>query len=173
MAKTTPPSGEVPADPAVAADPTDEADAAEAFITASRALVGIAIRSISAAPVEITLPQHRVLVLLAAGGATSIGEIAEQLGIDQSNASRLCDRLQRLGLVVRRRSSTDGRAVDVHLTSSGTSLLKAVSSLRRAEVQRVLSSMPEPEVEAAMRALTAFSRAAHESTEQEWTVHAL
>ncbi len=148
-------------------------DAAEAFITASRALVGIAIRSINAAPLEITLPQHRVMVVLAADGPQSIGQLAEQLSIDQSNASRLCDRLERLGLITRQRSRTDGRAVDVYLTSSGTKLLKAVNAYRRREVQRVLASMPERAVEAALQALTAFSRAARETTWQDWSVHAL
>ena len=41
----------------------DELDElAATFVTASRALVGIAIRSIEAAPVAVTVPQHRVLV---------------------------------------------------------------------------------------------------------------
>lgn len=140
-------------------------DAAEVFITASRALVGIAIRSINAAPVEITIPQHRLLVLLATSGTQSIGELADQLGIDQSNASRLCGRLQRLGLIDRQRSRTDGRAIDVHLSPAGTSLLRAVNSSRRREVQRILSSMPERAVESAVQALTAFSEAAHETSE--------
>ena len=77
------------------------AQAAEAFITASRALVGIAIRSINAASADITLPQHRVMVVLAADGPQGISQLADQLAIDQSNASRLCDRLQRLWLIAR------------------------------------------------------------------------
>jgi DNA-binding MarR family transcriptional regulator len=149
------------------------ADAAEALITAGRALVGIAIRSINATAGEITLPQHRVMVLLAADGPQGIGQLADQLGIDQSNASRLCDRLQRLGLTARQRSSTDGRAVQVHLTSSGSRLLEAVNTYRHREVRRVLSHMPVREVEAAVRSLTAFSRAAHEATEPDWAVHGL
>jgi DNA-binding MarR family transcriptional regulator len=147
------------------------AEAAEAFITASRALVGIAIRSINAASADITLPQHRVLVVLAADGPQGISQLADQLGIDQSNASRLCDRLQRLGLIVRQRSSTDGRAVHVHLTSSGAELLKEVNAHRQREVGRVLSTMPRRSVEAALQALTDFSQAAREATEQEWSVH--
>src|SRR3954471_8032566 len=88
----------------------------EGFVTASRALVGIAVRSIEAAAVPVTVPQHRVLVLLAAQGPMAVGDIAELAGVNQSNASRLCDRLQRLGLVSRQRASDDGRAVQVSLT---------------------------------------------------------
>lgn len=146
-------------------------DAAEAFVTASRALVSMAIGSLGAAPVEITLPQHRVLVLLAVDGPQGIGRLAEQMSIDQSNASRLCDRLQRLGLIVRRPSSTDGRAVDVHLTPSGTQVLDAVNTHRHHEVQRVLDGMPQHCVEAATQALAAFSSAAREVSELDWSVH--
>jgi DNA-binding MarR family transcriptional regulator len=147
------------------------AQAAEAFITASRALVGIAIRSINAASADITLPQHRVMVVLAADGPQGISQLADQLAIDQSNASRLCDRLQRLGLIARQRSSTDGRAVHVHLTSSGAKLLKEVNAYRQREVGRVLSTMPRRTVEAAVQALTDFSQAAREATEQDWSAH--
>jgi DNA-binding MarR family transcriptional regulator len=151
----------------------DIAPAVEAFITASRALVGIAIRSINAAPQEITMPQHRVLVLVAARGSQSIGQLAEELSVDQSNASRLCDRLQRLGLIDRRRSDVDGRAVDVHLTRAGTSVLDAVHTYRQREVARILSGMPPRMVETAVTALAAFSRAARESTNEDWSLHAL
>jgi DNA-binding MarR family transcriptional regulator len=142
--------------------------AADAFLTASRALVGIAVRSVNAAPVEVTLPQHRLLVLLATHGDQTVKELAEQLDVNASNASRLCDRLQRLGLLARDRSSVDGRAVVVSLTPSGRELLEAVRAHRREEVARVLGEMSPDEVEASIDALAAFSAAAHERGEAEW-----
>lgn len=84
-------------------------DVAEAFMAISRALVGIAVRSINVAAVEVTLTQHTLLVLLATGGDQTVGALAEQLEVNASNTSRLCDRLQKLGLVARVRSSIDGR----------------------------------------------------------------
>jgi DNA-binding MarR family transcriptional regulator len=146
---------------------------ADAFITASRAWVGIAVRSINAAPVEVTPAQHRLLVLLATGGEQTIGALAEQLEINASNASRLCDRLQRLGLVTRGRSSSDGRAVDVSLTAAGRDLLETVRAHRRRDIQRVLGQMSSTNVNAAIQALAAFGEAAHEIGEAEWSVHSL
>jgi DNA-binding MarR family transcriptional regulator len=148
-------------------------DLADAFIMVSRALVGIAVRSINAAPIEVTLVQHRLLVLLATGGDQTVGTLAEQLEVNASNASRLCDRLQKLGLVARDRSSRDGRAVDVSLTPAGRGLLEAVRTHRRHEVRRVLSRMPHADVDAAVRALTAFGEAAHEAGEAHWTAYVL
>lgn len=146
--------------------------AADAFLTASRALVGIAVRSLNAAPVEVTATQHRLLVLLATGGDQGIGALAEQLEVNASNASRLCDRLQRLGLVARDRSATDRRAVQVSLTPAGRDLLETVRAHRRDDVRRVLAQMPDHEVAGCIRALTAFAEAAHEVGEADWAAHA-
>ena len=148
-------------------------EVADAFIVASRALVGLAIRSINAAPVELTLPQHRLLVLLATGGQSSIGVLAEQLGVDQSNASRLCDRLEKLGLIARERSTRDRRSVEVSLTAPGQDLLDTVHAHRRREVKAILADMSTRQVEATVRALKAFSAAAHESADSDWSAHAL
>lgn len=144
------------------------AAAADAFITASRALVGIAVRSINAAPVEVTLAQHRLLVLLATHGDQTVKALAELLDVNASNVSRLCDRLQRLGLLARGRSSADGRSVVVSLTDDGRNLLEAVRAHRREVVMRVLGEMRALDVEAAIDALGAFSAAAHELGEPEW-----
>ena len=56
---------------------------ADAFVTASRALVSLAVRTIDDAPVDVTVTQHRVLVLLASRGALTIGDIAEGLAVNE------------------------------------------------------------------------------------------
>jgi len=141
---------------------TDREELADAFVTASRALVGMAVRSIAAAPVEITLTQHRALVLLANHGSQSIGALASPLGVNHSNASRLCDRLERLGLVARRRSESDARSVEISLTETGNDLLDRVDQHRRNEVMQVLTTMRQVDAKVAIRALAAFADAAHE-----------
>jgi DNA-binding MarR family transcriptional regulator len=146
----------------------DIEELAAAFVTASRALVGIAIRSVEAAPVPVTIPQHRVLVLLAANGPQAIGTLAQQLGVNPSNATRVCDRLQRLDLVRRSRSDSDGRAVHVTITPAGRRVVDAVNAHRRREVAAVLRELSPAQVEVVVEALTAFSRAAHERAEAEW-----
>lgn len=148
-------------------------DLADALITVSRALVGIAVRSINVAPVEVTLVQHRLLVLLATGGDQTVGALAGQLEIDASNASRLCDRLQKVGLLARDRSASDGRAVDVSLTAAGRRLLEAVREHRRREVRQVLEHMPAHDIQATIKALTAFGEAADEVGEAQWSAYVL
>jgi DNA-binding MarR family transcriptional regulator len=58
-------------------------------------------------------------VLQNAGGQMRMHEFAEELVMGRPTASRVCDRLQRLGFVQRERSKQDGRAVYVQLTRAG------------------------------------------------------
>ena len=140
--------------------PTEPEELAEAFLAASRTLVGIAIGSLAAAPVELTVIQHRVLVLVAGDGEHSVGEIATSLGVNASNATRHCDRLEKLGLLSRRRSSSDARVVRVTVTAAGRQLLDAVAERRRREILRIVDRMSAPDRAAAAQALGAFSAAA-------------
>jgi DNA-binding MarR family transcriptional regulator len=140
----------------------------DAFVTASRALIGLAVRTIGDAPVEVTVAQHRVLVLLASRGELTIGDIAVGLAVNPSNATRYCDRLQRLGLVERSRSPADGRVVQVILTELGRSLVRTVNDRRRAEVDKVLARMTNSETAGVLAALHAFNRAADEFEDRDW-----
>jgi len=141
----------------------------EELLTTSRALVGVAVRSIAAAPVDVTVAQHRLLVLLAAHGAQSVGDIADHLGVNPSNASRHCDRLQRLGLVDRSRSAEDGRVVRIGLTSAGRSLLDAVTQHRRRELGDLIRRLPDGDEEAVLAALRKLNVASQEIGEHDWS----
>ena len=131
------------------------------LLTASRAFVGLAVRSIAAAPVDVTVAQHRLLVLLS-HGPRSVGDIAEELGVNPSNASRHCDRLQRLGLLARRRSSADGRVVRIELTAAGRRVVDAVTARRREDLHRVVERMDVADAASVIAALRAFNVAAEE-----------
>ena len=143
---------------------TVEDEAADALLVASSTMLGIVIRSISAGPHELTVAQHRVLVLVHEVGELSVGAVAEQLGVDQSTASRHCTRLERLGLVTRTRARHDGRAVDVRLTPEGHRQVGAVQRVRRAEIAQILARMPADVLARSVDAWTAFERATEQST---------
>lgn len=152
-------------------DPQDLAapEIADAFITASRALVAMAIRSIDTAAETVTVAQHRVLVILAARGPQTIGDIAAELAVDPSNATRHCERLHQLGLVAKQRSRSDGRLVEVTLTRAGTRLLEAVTEVRRREVVTVLNRMRPELRDGVISALAAFNAAAREDSDDDWS----
>ena len=91
------------------------------MLTASRALVAVAARSLAvAAPADVTLPQYRALVVLAARGPTRVGDLADALGIHPSTATRLCDRLVDRRLVRRAVDRTNRRETDDLVVGGGT-----------------------------------------------------
>jgi DNA-binding MarR family transcriptional regulator len=132
----------------------------EALTASSAALVGIAVRSVAAGPADVTVAQHRVLALLDEHGAATVTTLADHLGVDQSNASRHCSRLARLGLVDRTPAAHDGRAVEVRLTRAGRQQVRAVRDARRHELERVLDGLTDPEVRDVARAFELFHHAA-------------
>jgi len=142
---------------------TDAEAAAVAFMTASRALLGMSLRSVAAAPVPLTVPQHRLLVLVSADGPRRIGTLADDLGVNQSNASRLVARLVDQGLVRRVTDPADGRASVVEATAAGRRVLDAVSEHRLRELRAVVAAMPAESWAPAVEVLHAFNAAAHEA----------
>ena len=147
---------------------TVDDDQVQAFLTASRAMVGLAVHSIEEAGAGVTVTQHRLLVLVAAHGSRTINEVADELGVAQSNASRSCDRLARPGLLERRRSPDDRRVVQVALTRAGRRLLDDVTRVRSHEIERVLAAMSPEERAVGQRAMLAFSAAADELPDSRW-----
>jgi DNA-binding MarR family transcriptional regulator len=157
----------------VAATSVDDlilAKAADTVLTSSRALLAISVRSVLAATADVTVAQHRVLVILASHGPQTVGQIAEHLGVDQSNASRHCARLDGAGMVERTRSTRDARAREVAITKAGVALLATVTASRRAQINDVLARMDPEDLRAAMQGLVAFNTAAHERDDRDWTV---
>ena len=135
----------------------------EELLEVSRSLVGVTMRAVAASPVEITLAQHRALMLLGARGPQSVTQIADYLGINPSNASRLCDRLQRLDLVVRTRSADDRRVVRVDVSAVGRTVLDAVARRRREQLAEIVDRIPDGDgatLLAALRRLNATVREA-------------
>ncbi|KRE95270.1 hypothetical protein ASG76_06285 [Nocardioides sp. Soil774] len=121
---------------------TTDQEVADALLGVGRALMGITLRSVAAAPVPMTVPQHRVLLLISTDGPRRVGILAADLGVNQSSASRLVDRLVAQGLVQRMADPADGRASLVALSARGEKALAAVHERRLAAVLDVVAVMP-------------------------------
>ena len=144
-------------------------DVVDAVLLASRVLVGVAARSLGAAPIEVTLPQHRALVVLTTAGPRSASELAGELCIAPSSVTRLCDRLVRKGLIDRSPHPDSRRAVVITATPEGRALVAAVLDARRAEIARIVRRIPVAERPGLVHALDTFAGAAGEVPEQVWS----
>jgi DNA-binding MarR family transcriptional regulator len=142
----------------------------EAVLHASRALVSIAARSLSAAPSDVTLPQYRALVVLASRGPQRTADLATELGVAPSSITRLCDRLVRKRLVSRQHSPDDRREVTIAITSRGRHLVDTVTKARRREIKRVVKAIPTRRRAALVASLNDFADAAGEVPEQSWSL---
>ena len=79
-AKTTPTTG---------GERNDINDVTNAVLTASRALMGVAVRSVAIVEDDLTLVQYRALVLLATRGEQKPSDLAHALGVRPSTGTRL------------------------------------------------------------------------------------
>ena len=75
---------------------------------------------------DVTLPMWRVLLELWHNGDHRLGELAERTSIDLSTLSRLLVTMQRKGLILRRRSGLDGRALSLTLSPRGMELTERI-----------------------------------------------
>jgi DNA-binding MarR family transcriptional regulator len=147
---------------------TSESDVVDCLLSASRALVALAARSLAGLDAEVTLPQYRTLVVLAARGPQRAVEVADELSVNPSTGTRMCDRLVRKGLVRRSRTAADRRGVRLALTPAGRALVDEVTQRRRAELTRIVAAIPPSGHTALVRALRSFTTATGELSDDEW-----
>jgi DNA-binding MarR family transcriptional regulator len=146
-----------------------ESELVDALMTASRVLVAIAARSLTAAG-EVTLPQYRALVVLASRGPQRAVDLAAVLGVNPSSATRLIDRLVRSGLVRRTRERSDRRALRVALSPAGRALVAEVTHRRRAEYEQLIAALPPGRHEQIVSALRTLAEAAGEAPEHDLAI---
>jgi len=135
-------------------------DVLNLVVDATRALTAIAARSVATVADDVTLPQYRVLVILESRGAQTMSELAEQLAVTASTATRTCDRLVDAKLIQRSTHPADRRVVCVDLTAKGRRIVDRVSKRRRAEIEQILVSMSPEAQQRLARSLMEFSAAA-------------
>jgi DNA-binding MarR family transcriptional regulator len=99
---------------------------------------------------ELTIPQLKLLKLIARTETESISEIAAFLCVSNAAASKAVDRLARRGLVERVESKGDRRATRLSLTVKGTFLLKRYEDVQNRVLEGLFRQfMPEEFVQTA------------------------
>jgi DNA-binding MarR family transcriptional regulator len=146
---------------------TNASGVIDGLLAASRVLVALTAQSMAQLDTDVTLVQYRALVILA-GGPRRTGDLAAELGIAPSTATRLCDRLVARDLMRRFRRSGDRRASWLALTPRGRDLVGAVMRQRRAAIARYTRRIPLDDSEALTKLLHAFLEAAGEVPQSEW-----
>ncbi len=141
----------------------------DAVLSASRVLVAVAARSLADIADEVTLSQYRTLVVLAARGPQNLAGLAEAVGVTSATATRMCDRLAKKQLIVRRTERNDRRQVRLALSAKGAALVSTVTRRRRDEIERILRAVVPSDRAVLVEALNQFAIAAGEVPEQDWS----
>jgi DNA-binding MarR family transcriptional regulator len=124
--------------------------------SATRVLTGVALRSLEALDGAVTLPQFRMLAVLADLGQARSAQVARALGLEASTVTRLADRMVAAGHVVRGTDPSHRGVVTLELAATGRQLVDRVEARRREELARILRQLPagqQDQVTAALRLL--------------------
>lgn len=71
---------------------------------------------------ELTYPQYLVLLVLWEEKEQTVGQLGEKLLLDTGTLTPLLKRMEQKGFIMRTRSQTDERVVNLSLTKKGASL---------------------------------------------------
>jgi DNA-binding MarR family transcriptional regulator len=91
---------------------------------------------------DLTPRQLAVLVTVAGNEGLSQTGLVERTGIDRSTLADIVRRMQRKGLLQRRRTKEDARAYAVKLTDEGRRVLRVADPLARRVDERILDALP-------------------------------
>lgn len=91
----------------------------------------------------VTFAQMRVLWTLELHGPSFLGEVARMIGVSNSTATELADRLVRGGYVRREPSASDRRQVRLSLRPRGVRMLEDFARRRRERFRRLLRTVGE------------------------------
>ena len=118
---------------------------------------------------NLTPQQYNVLRLLQAHqpGSLQTLQLASRLVSRAPDITRMLDKLNQRGLIVRQRLADNRRVVEVSITDQGLQLLDEISGRLAQCHARQLGHMPAEDLQQ-LEALLRAARAPHESDESPW-----
>lgn len=114
----------------------------------------------------LTSRQLAVLLSVTQNEGVSQTGLVEATGVDRSTLANIVHRLQRKGLLQRRRTKEDARAYAVKLTDEGRRVLRTVEPLAKRVDERVLGALPATQRERFIGSLQTIIEALERITAQ-------
>ena len=112
-------------------------DTLEILQSATRVLTGVALRSLDVLDGAVTLPQFRILAVLADFGRAQSGHVARTLGIETSAVTRFADHMVAAGYASRDGAPDHLGEAILELSASGEDLVGRVADWRERELARI------------------------------------
>jgi long-chain acyl-CoA synthetase len=109
-------------------------------------------------PIDLTLPQYRVLVVLAEGSAAASG-LADRLAVRPSSITAVIDGLVAKGFVDRKHEEGDRRRIALRLTDEGAAALAEANVAVDAYLASIAAHLPEEDAVTVLRSLELWGQA--------------
>lgn len=119
---------------------------------------------VALATVDLTLPQYRVLGILAEGSSAASG-LADRLAVRRPSITALIDGLVARDLVDRRQEEGDRRRVALRLTPAGARILAEADEVVDSYLASMAAHLPSRDEATALRSLELWGRAMAASRE--------
>lgn len=147
--------------------PTGETDPSLRLWIALARAYGTVHKAVSqrVAEYDLTTAQFGVLEALHHLGPLTLGDLADKLLVTGGNVTYVMDRLQREGLVTRRRCSTDRRVVWAELTEDGRHLIEQVFPHHAEFIRELMAGLGADERETLRRLLKKLGKSIPSGTE--------
>jgi DNA-binding MarR family transcriptional regulator len=98
-------------------------------------------------PYDLTAPQWVPLLVISKGRAETVVGCAREIGVDTGAMTRMLDRLEAKGFIIRSRREDDRRVVNVALTKAGHEIVKLLPPTICAVLNDHLRGFSEKEFE--------------------------
>jgi MarR family 2-MHQ and catechol resistance regulon transcriptional repressor len=115
---------------------------------------------------DISVTQCYALEALVTSGPRTLNELAAQLYLDKSTASRVVSTLERKGYITRQTHPQDRRAILIDVTAAGRKLCGTIQAELVDETRKLLEDFEPTVREAAPRLLDRLARAAERRLER-------
>jgi DNA-binding MarR family transcriptional regulator len=131
----------------------------------TRALVGITLQSLEVLGEDVSLPQFRLLLAASTLGRVPSSRLAEAATVPASSVTRLADRLEAAGFLVRGADPRSRSIVTIEVTAAGRDLVARVVERRHQLLAAVLERMQPGERAAVTRAARRFTELSGEAAD--------
>jgi DNA-binding MarR family transcriptional regulator len=101
----------------------------------------------------VRIGQNLVLEVLWETDGLTPGELADRLGVTTPTVVNTATRMEKAGLLVRRRDPADGRLVRLHLTARARAAQRPIAEARKRLAERATATLTDTELRYLRRAL--------------------
>jgi DNA-binding MarR family transcriptional regulator len=109
---------------------------------------------------NLTIPQVKTLFFVSNQPGTNPTRLAGALKVTPPNVTGIVDRLVEQGLLARRVSPEDRRALELRLTEKGESILSGLRERKTTVMQAILEYLDAEDLSQIIKALSGLARAA-------------